>query len=80
MTDKCSRDHEHQWEHRACGHCWCKLCHGFVDTDNLAAIKGPGPAISCNRKPLREYKTWVRVHSTAGHKLDKAMWQHLPPG
>ena len=65
MHNRLSRD---DWEKRACGHVWCKVCQGFVDPEGRQALVGPGPIIACNRKP-RGFEDYETVFCEVGHPL-----------
>ena len=49
LHDKCSHKEE-RWERKPCGHCWCKMCNGFVHPATRVALKGLTDVIKCSRK------------------------------
>ena len=61
LHDKCEHK-EDMWERKPCGHCWCKMCNGFVHPGTRVALKGPTDVIKCNRRwhQLKEYKYLFR--------------------
>ena len=49
LHDKCSHSEEH-WQRMACGHCWCRMCNGWVHPGTKVALKGPTDLVKCNRQ------------------------------
>ena len=48
LHEKCSHPQD-QWARRPCGHCWCKLCQGWVHLGTQVVLKGAHGVIANNR-------------------------------
>ena len=74
LSDYC--DHpEEQWSTKSCGHVWCALCAGYVDSRTRVALRSPGPIITCNRKPrpFSDYSFHFREHNAGSCRLTSAV-------
>ncbi len=43
-------------------------------------MKSPGPVITCNRKPTKEYQYWFREYFSGSEVLTQEMKKILPAG
>ena len=74
LNDSCPHP-EAKWKDLPCGHRWCELCGGYVDTITRVALNDGGPIITCNRKklPWVEYDYIFREWFAGSARLTKAM-------
>ena len=78
LSDYCEHS-EGQWEWRSCGHSYCPRCLGHVEPVKRTVLAGPGPIITCNRKPKKSYKTWFCDVFPESGTMAKIARKHLPP-
>ena len=81
LHEKCDHKEEH-WDRKKCGHCWCRMCNGFVHPGTRVSLKGPTDVVTCNRKwhQFGEYKYLFRENCAGSARLTQAMRRVLPKG
>ena len=79
VSDRCEHD-ESKWKRLKCGHAFCSDCDGVVCPQTRTCLQGPGPLISCNRKPLSHYKYWLRETFGGTERLTSVGRRRLPKG
>ena len=81
LSQRCNHV-EVSWKKKSCGHVWCAMCNGFVHPVSRVALSGPGPVISCNRKPngLEDYEHWFAENHGGTVVLTHAMKGVVPEG
>ena len=79
VSDRCEHD-ESKWKRLKCGHAFCSDCDGVVCPQTRTCLQGPGPLISCNRKPLSHYKYWLRETFGGTERLTSVGRRRLPRG
>ena len=65
LSDRCNCDSQ-AWTKTTCGHHFCTLCNGYVCSASRVALKGAGPIIECNRKPMKDYEQMFMEHAPKG--------------
>ena len=78
LHDTCEHGEQH-WVRRSCGHCWCKMCSGYVHPGTRVALKGPVGAIRNNRlyRALDRYEFLFKECNAGSANLTRMVSQAL---